>query len=88
MLHGDGSVSEDSFGYSVLAASSNYKTHLKVSKLQVSVRFSFFKLVQGFSAGKSLAEGWEALLAALEALRALHHVPESAQLGEVGEALL
>lgn len=61
-------------------------TCLEVGELQELVGLTALEVGQHFAAGLRLAEGWQALLAALEAVRAAQQAPEEAQLGVVGEA--
>ena len=62
--------------------------HLEVGILQVPVGLPPIELVYGVPAGHGLSERGQPLLAALQALRPLHHVAERPQLGELRELVL
>lgn len=62
--------------------------YLEVGILQILVRLPPLELVYGVPAGHGLPERGQPLLAALQALRPLHHVAERAQLRELHEPLL
>ena len=62
------------------------RTCLEVGELQKLVRLAALEVGQYFAAGLRLAEGWQALLAALEAVRSAQQASEEAQLRVAGEA--
>lgn len=62
--------------------------YLEVRVLQVFVRLPPLKLVYGVPARHGLPEGRQPLLAALQTLRPLHHVPERPQLRELRKLVL
>lgn len=61
------------------------RTCLEVGELQKLVRLAALEIGQHFAAGLRLAEGWQALLAALEAVRSAQQASEEAQLRVAGE---